>query len=140
MIKNIFQLNLKHWNLKHLAQQTSDCAEPGKLEEYHEFLRVYPDIFSSNICKSKDCTCQDLKSLIKNEDTKVLQSDKNSSIIIMDSKKYYEKLAAMVNKGIKNVIYKETTDTTLHDLKLFQDFLYRNFKDYKDYKKNGKSF
>ena len=58
----------------------------------------------------------------------------------MDSKKYYEKLAAMVNKGIKNFIYKETTDTTLHDLKLFQDFLYRNFKDYKDYKKNGKSF
>ena len=58
----------------------------------------------------------------------------------MDSKKYYEKLAGMVNKGIKNVIYKETTDTTLHDLKLFQDFLYRNFKDYKDYKKNETSF
>ena len=58
----------------------------------------------------------------------------------MDSKKYHEKLAGMVNKGIKNVIYKETTDTTLHDLKLFQDFLYRNFKDYKDYKKNETSF
>ena len=32
----------------------------------------------------------------------------------MDSKKYY---------------------TTLHEPKLFQDFLYLNFKDYKDYKK-----
>ena len=53
----------------------------------------------------------------------------------MDSKKYYEKLETMVNEGIKNGIYKETTDTTLHDLKLFQDFLYRNFKDYKDYEK-----
>ena len=50
----------------------------------------------------------------------------------MDNKKYYEKLETMVNEGIKNGIYKETTDTTLHDLKLFQDFLYRNFKDYKD--------
>ena len=29
----------------------------------------------------------------------------------------------MVNEGIKNGIYKETTDTTLHDLKLIQDFL-----------------
>ena len=53
----------------------------------------------------------------------------------MDSKKYYEKLETMVNEGIKNGIYKETTDTTLHEPKLFQDFLYRNFKDYKDYTK-----
>ena len=41
----------------------------------------------------------------------------------------------MVKEGIKNGIYKESTDTTSHDLKLFQDFLYRNFKDYKDYEK-----
>ena len=39
----------------------------------------------------------------------------------------------MVRGGIKDGIYKETTDTILHDLKLFQDFPYRNFKDYKDY-------
>ena len=48
---------------------------------------------------------------------------------------YYEKLETMVKQGVKNGIYKETTDTTLHDLNLFQDFLYRNFKDYKDYEK-----
>ena len=41
----------------------------------------------------------------------------------------------MVNEDIKNGIYKKTTYTTLHDLKLFQDFLYRNFKDCKDYEK-----
>ena len=54
---------------------------------------------------------------------------------MMDSKMYYEKLETMVKQAIKNGIYKETADTTLHDLKLFQDFLYRNFKDYKDYEK-----
>ena len=53
----------------------------------------------------------------------------------MNSKKYHKKLETMVKEGIKNNIYKETTDTTLPDLKLFQHFLYRNFKDYKDYKK-----
>ena len=53
----------------------------------------------------------------------------------MNSKKYHKKLETMVKEGIKNNIYKETTDTTLPDLKLFQDFLYRNFKDYKDYEK-----
>ena len=41
----------------------------------------------------------------------------------------------MINGGVKNGIYKETAGTTLHDLKLLQDFLYRNFRDYKDYEK-----
>ena len=41
----------------------------------------------------------------------------------------------MVNEGIKNGIYKETTDTTLYDLRLFQDFLCRSFMNYKDHEK-----
>ena len=39
----------------------------------------------------------------------------------------------MVNEDIKNGIYKESLYTTLHDLKLFQDFLYCNFKICIDY-------
>ena len=70
-----------------LAQQTSDSAEPAKLEEYNEFLRAYADIFSGNIYDSKDNTYQDLKLLMKSKDIKFLLGDKNSSIIIMDSKK-----------------------------------------------------
>ena len=74
--------------LETLAQQTSDCVGPGKLEEYHKFLRAYSEIFCRNIYNSKDCTYHDLKLLIKNKDIKVLQGDKDSSIIIMNSKKY----------------------------------------------------
>ena len=121
--------------LETLLQQTSDWTEPEKLKEYHEFFLAYDAIFSNNICNSKDYTYHDLKSLIKNEDIKVLQCDRDSSIIIMDSKKYYEKLETMVNEGIKNIVFKETTDTILHDLKLFQGFLYRNYKNYKGYEK-----
>ena len=78
--------------LETLAQHTSDCVEPEILEEYHKFLRVYPDTFSSNMYNSTDYIYHDLKSLIKNKDIKVLQGDKDSSVIRMDSKKYYEKL------------------------------------------------
>ena len=53
-------------------------------------------------------------------------------IIIMDSKRYYEKLETMVNEGIKNGNYIETTDTTLHYLKFCQNFLHCNFNDKKD--------
>ena len=41
----------------------------------------------------------------------------------------------MSKEDIKKGIYKETRDTTIEDLKLLLDFLYRNFKDYKDYEK-----
>ena len=96
------------------------------------FLRIYIKLKRLHF---KRFNFKDFKSLIKNKDIKVLQDDKDSSIIIMDSKIYYEQLETMVKEGIENGIYKETTDTTLHDLKLFQDFLYRNVKDYKDYEK-----
>ena len=36
----------------------------------------------------------------------------------------------MINDRIKNKIYEETADNTLKDLKYFQEFLRRNFKDY----------
>ena len=74
-----------------LSQQTSDCVEPDKLGEYHEFIRAYADIFSSNIYNPKDYTYHDLKLLIKSKDVKVLQGDRDSSIIIIYSKKYCEK-------------------------------------------------
>ena len=39
----------------------------------------------------------------------------------------------MIDNGIKNEIYEETADNTLKDLKTFQEFLYRNSKDYENY-------
>ena len=124
-LKNCFidrNKNVKKYlsaELETLAQQTSDYVEPDKLEEDHELLWAYADIFSNNIHNPKDYTYHDLKSLIKNKDINVLQGDKDSSIIIMDSKKFYEKLETMVNEVIKNGISR----------------LPINFKDYKDYKK-----
>ena len=100
-------INVKKYlsaELETLAEKTSDCVEPDKLDEYYEFLRAHADMFSSNTYNSKDSTYHDLKSLTKNENIKVLQS---------------LKLETMVIESIKNGIFKETTDTTLHELKLF---------------------
>ena len=41
----------------------------------------------------------------------------------------------MIDAGIKDKVYCTTEDTTLKDLKRFQDFLYRNFKNHKHYDK-----
>ena len=93
-------------------------------------MRAYVNIVSDNIYNSKDYTYHDVR------DIKVLKGDKDFSIRIMDSKKYYEKNEAMVNEYIKKGFYKEITSTILHDLKLFQDFLYCNFKNYKETRLN----
>ena len=42
---------------------------------------------------------------------------------------YNNKLGAMLNDVTSTGIYAPTEDATLKDLKLFQDFLRRNFKD-----------
>ena len=39
----------------------------------------------------------------------------------------------MIKEGIKNGTYAETDDTTMKDLKRFQDFLHWKFKNYEHY-------
>ena len=41
----------------------------------------------------------------------------------------------MIEEGISKATYERTDDTTLQDLKSFQDFLYRNFYNYVNYQK-----
>ena len=53
----------------------------------------------------------------------------------MDKCDYIQKLEDMIEEGISKGTYERTDDTTLQDLKRFQDFLYRNFYYYINYQK-----
>ena len=53
----------------------------------------------------------------------------------MDKCDYIQKLEDMIEEGISKATYERTDDTTLQDLKSFQDFLYRNFYNYVNYQK-----
>ena len=56
--------------------------------------------------------------------------------VILKRSYYDKKFKSIIDEGINNGTYAPTTDSTLSDLKKFQDFLHRNFKDkishYKD--------
>ena len=69
------------------------------------------------------------KNIIKDENIAVLSDDKDTSIVIMQKDDYNQKLQQMIDEGIRNGIYTPTEDNTLNDLRKFQDFLRRNFKD-----------
>ena len=97
------------------------------------FLRAYTDIFSNNIKQTRDFTYNNLKNIINNKNVTVMGSDKDSSVVILDHKDYMYKLETMVTDGIKNGTYIKTQDRTIKYLKRFQQFLYRNFKNYEKY-------
>ena len=51
----------------------------------------------------------------------------------MNKADYIKKMETMIEEGIKNGTYAEAGDTIMQDLKRFQDFLRRNFKNYEHY-------
>ena len=77
-----------------------------------------------------------MKTLIESKDLVVVLGDKDSCVIILKRCDYDKKLQSIIDVGITNGIYAPTADSTLSDLKKFQDFLRRNFKDqFTHYKK-----
>ena len=118
-------------NMESIAYIASEKVDQNDLENFHDFLRGYFDIFGKNMISTEDHTYKELKTLIHNKDVVILKGDKDSSIVIMNKTNYIKKIGTLI--GIKNGTYAETDDTTMQDLKRFQDFLCRNFKKYEHY-------
>ena len=122
-------------NFESLAQAVNSEILNEEKEDLHEFLRAYCDIFTKNVYSTKDYTYSNLKRLIKDDTLVVIPGDKDSCVIIMDKVDYVTKMEEMIKNGIQKGVYVETEDNTLRDLKHFQDFLYRNFKNNEHYNK-----
>ena len=76
-----------------------------------------------------------LKPLKTNKNIVLLSGDKDSSVVILDTACYKEKIDRSLNDGIsKGVDVIEKNGKTLIELKSFQNFIYRNFKKHKKYK------
>ena len=112
-----------------VSHSATKYVEDKKVEDSHEFLRTYTDIFTKNIYATRDFAYKNLKNMINNDELAAIPCDKDSCVAIMTREEYNKKLEAMLNDGIRKGIYVPTEDTTLRDLKLLQDFLRRNFKD-----------
>ena len=91
-------------------------------------MRSSTNIISNNIYSEKDNTVKLLSPLIKNDKIVILAADKESCTIILNKSDYIRKVNNIIEEGIQQGKYIETTDTTQSDLKHFQEFLYRHFK------------
>ena len=109
-------------------QRASDCVHHKNLEDFHEFLRAYTDIFIKNVDATKNFTYSKLKNIIKNEKLGILSGDKDSLVVLMQQEDYHMKLQIMISDGSRQGIYSPTFDITLSDLKIFLDIHHQNFK------------
>ena len=100
----------------------SPFVDQTKVEDFHELLRVYTDIFTKNVHATRDCTYKHLKTLTENKDLVVLSGDKDSCLVILKRSDYDRKLQSMIDEEITNGTYAPSTDWTLTDFKKFQDF------------------
>ena len=114
-------------NFETHLHRASDCVHHQNLENCHEFLRAYTDIFTKNVYATEDFTYSNLKNIIKNDKLVILSGDKDLCVVIMRRGDKDIKLQNMIDDGIRQGIYPPLVDTNLSDLKKFQDFLCRNF-------------
>ena len=122
-------------NLESINQKVSNEINKDQKKHFHEFLCAYPDIFIKNVNKVKSSICKNLIYLINDQDISIISADKGSCVVILKRTDYINKLETVINKGIEPGTYVEFEDTTLNDLKLFQDFLRPDFKSYEKYDK-----
>ena len=87
-------------HMESLAYTASKKVENIQLENFHDFLRGYTDIFSKNVLNSEDFTYKNLKTLIQDENIVILIGDKDSRVVIMDKSDYIQNLEDMIEEGI----------------------------------------
>ena len=79
--------------------------------------------YSNNSQSFKSCT-----SLGKNQNIVIILAKRKSRTVILKNIDYVDKISKMIDERITNRKYIEASDTTHVDLKRFQDFLDRKFR------------
>ena len=119
-----------------LCSSVDRDISPDDKKKFHEFLRSATKTFTQNVYRTKENTHILLKALKTNKDIVLLSADKDSSVVILDTTCYKEKINRLINDGkSKGVYVTEEIDNTLTELKPFQNLIYRNFKRHEKYRK-----
>ena len=67
------------FNMEYLADRVKGNIDHKNLEQFHEFIRGYTDIFTSNIYARKDFTYHNLCGIIQNKNIAVVKGDFNNN-------------------------------------------------------------
>ena len=104
-------------NMERITERVENSSDHDQVENFHEFVGAYTDIFTTNIFATKDHTYHNLKDITRDKDLVLFNGDKDSSVVVINRIDYNNIMQKMIDDGIKNKIYEETTDNTLKYLK-----------------------
>ena len=82
-----------------------------------------PTFLQKNVIPTECHTYKELKTLMSNKNLVFLRADKDSRTKTTNETDYITKIQTIIEEESKNGKYAETDDTTMQDLKRFQDFL-----------------
>ena len=119
--------------LEALGASLDHYVQQSDREAFHEYLRLCTNIIKQKIYTDKDDTFTSLQNLRKNKDIVTLSADKESCTVILNKSDYVFKVDQMIEDGITEGKYIETSDNAFCDLKRFGDILYRHLYKHKDY-------
>ena len=103
--------------------------DQNRIENFHEFMLLFTDIFTNNMFTTiKDSTYHNLKDIVRDKNVMLLYGDKDSGVVVMNRTDYSSNMQKMIDDGIKNKMYEETTDNSLKDLKMFKSFCIETLK------------
>ena len=105
-----------------VAVRLDKYVDVSMKETFYKFLSSSTNIISNNIYSEEDSTVKLLSPLTKIDKIVVLTADKESSTVILNKSVYIRKVNNIIKEGMQQGKYIETKDTTLRDLKHFQDF------------------
>ena len=126
LIKNKFVKRNVAVERESLGASLDHYVEQSNKEAFHEYLCSCKNIIIKNTYTDKDDTFTSLQKLRKDKDMVILSADKKSCTVILKKSDYVWQVDQMIEDGITEGKYIETSNNTLCDLKRFQDFLHRH--------------
>ena len=67
-------------NMEKVTERVENSLDQNQVENFHEFMRAYSDIFTNNVFATKDYTYHNLKDIIKFKDIVLLDGDKDFQV------------------------------------------------------------
>ena len=119
--------------LEALAASLNHYVEQPNKEAFQEYLRSCTSIITRNIYTDINDTFTSLQELRKNKVIVTLSANKESYTVTLNKNYYGCKVDQIIEDGVNEDKYIETSDNRLCDLKRFQSFLYRHLYKHKDY-------
>ena len=71
-------------NMERITERVENYLDRDQIDNFHDFMHAYTDIFTNNTFGTKDYTYHNRKDIIRDKDLVLLNGDKDSCVVAMN--------------------------------------------------------